>query len=163
MKTKLSLFGVSSLAIGLSLALISTVGTIARADHNENDPSQKLVNESLELNQKVQRSNLRSAVKNSVNRFYIEVVRTTNCTANNGGLRDRSNIDPSTLGTGGGEIGGIGTLDHREDDCQTEKTRLNAAWTPVERYLYDTYFDYYEIYQHYLSNREALHDFLNSN
>ncbi|MBF0312148.1 MAG: hypothetical protein HQK50_06620 [Oligoflexia bacterium] len=141
-----------STAVTLFIALFSV--NFSFADHNNPDGSfdeelaATLQNASEALNYQVQVSSLRVPVKASVAKFASEVSRLRYCsllTPSDDPIRPNLIIQP---------------FDHNSDNCEYTLQKIRSAWMPVERYLYDTYYDYPHIYQRYLQVRQSLYEFL---
>ncbi len=127
----------------------------ALADHQGGgDVVSHLATEAQELDSLVRYSYLRWNVKSAVSSFAIEANRLQSvCRGfSNGG-------EPNGREPNSGEPNSVTEpLDHNGGDqgCDLQLSRTVRAFSPVERYLYDAYYDFNQIYNQYVSVREAL-------
>ncbi|MEK6705114.1 MAG: hypothetical protein AABZ06_04950 [Bdellovibrionota bacterium] len=148
----MKLFGIICLLIMLPVWPL----VIAYADHGDADPSSRLRAEARELNEIVQQSWLRYQVKASVQRFATQAEKAGLCAGGSGGLPGEPG--DNILGNESSEI--IKPLDHSDGNCIYEIQMLRNVWVDVERYLYDTTYDFPHVYRQYVQTRQALRDFL---
>ena len=121
---------VRSMAMIAALALASGP---TFADHSGGGGASNLSVASNNLRNVVMRSTLNYNVKRAVTSFDMEVDRYTQCTQYSFRGLDVTVMDHS----GGGR------------DCDREYDRMERTWYPVDRYLYDTYYDYPYVYRAY--------------
>lgn len=131
----------------LTAALV--LAPVAYADHNDhpNPPSpggsavQRLGSEAESLNSQVQWSSLAWQVKDTVTRFTQEVRELVSC-------------EPG---------GSPSPLDHNDHpgNCRLQTQQVVQAFQPVERYLYDTMYDYPSVYRQYQRTAQAVREVQN--
>ena len=116
-------------------------GSTAFADHQQPGQGQfgGVVTEAGELNNVVQWSNLRPNVKQTVARFANTAAQLGYC-----GDAPLAPVSVELFDHGGGA------------GCANLVNQLRWQWNQVERYLYDTGYDYPQVYQSYLNTRAAL-------
>lgn len=137
--------------------LTMLVGVVAVADHSSPSGSvARLQYETQELLQTVRYVGLNYNVQQAVNRFYYDVERLADCVRFNGGRGVRN-----TSFSKGDHLDGPDFRDHDElvgvpYQCRTNLDMARRSFTPVERYLYDTSYDYPQVYRSYMETREAL-------
>jgi len=140
----------------VSLIFIASIGA-ASADHGSQNPAGHLRGETQELNSVVQRSWLNYNVKSAVQRFAMQANRAAaNCGGGFGG--NFAEATEQLIADHAGEI--TNPLDHNEGNCGYEAQTLRNVWSEVERYLYDTTYDFPQVYSQYVETRQALYDFL---
>ena len=129
----------------MHLAVLGLVfAASAFADHTGGSID-ALVSASRNLNQTVNYSYLRYHVKSAVYGFSNEVEQLDRCADGRGFERP--------------ELMDHGTNDHTggvPPQCQYQLNRVRASFSQVERYLYDTYYDFPQVYQAYQYTRSAL-------
>lgn len=124
----------------LWIGLVIFTGTAAKADHDSPMGSVGLLlYESQHLNQEVRYSSLAYHVKDAVARFSQDVDYLAECVRHN-----VSNI-----------------LDHLDEPgcpsrCYSYLDRTRQSFYSVDRYLYDTYYDYPHVYHAYTDTKRAL-------
>ena len=125
------------------------VGGVAFADHNHGQEGySRVINEVSNLNNLVQSSWLQSGIKQTVSRFHASVHQLDMCGGN------QFQFNPAF------EL--IAPMDHGGDsggyDCQNLINRLRWQWREVDRYLYDTNYDFPNVHQAYHETKDALVD-----
>jgi len=148
---------------GLTLMIFTILmamrGEIASADHTSPTGSvSRLVYESQELVQTVRYVGLNYNVQQSVDRFNYDVLRLSDCIRFYG---NRGLVGESSL-TSGDHLEAPDMRDHTENPGVPSQCRMNLdvarrSFAQVERYLYDTNYDYPQVYRSYLETREALY------
>ena len=154
----------STLVLLLTLAAAFGAAS-ASAEHNPGYPGnpgypapggsavQQLYSEASRLNSQVQYSYLNTNVKVTVSRFANEVASLANgCrpwgvaveSANDGSIDVEDHGNPSYPPYPGGS-------------CAYQRDRVLQSWSQVERYLYDTYYDFPAVYDQYLRTRSAVY------
>jgi hypothetical protein len=130
----------------IPLAILFTCShlTTAFANH-DGDGVSRLRYDAQQLNYQVQSSYLRSSVKAAVIQFVTEVDRLSNCLSTESPLAETIHV-----------------MDHHDGDANYgyQLQRVQNAWAPVERYLYDSYSDEPRIYQLYQQTRQDLYELL---
>lgn len=127
-------------AIALSLFALSFVTPTAQADHGMPvGSSGYVVYETRELNDLVQRSWLRYHVKSAVSRFAWDVEQLGRCV----------------------QAGRPIFNDHLEDPgvphfCRHQLNQARRSFSSVDRYLWDTHYDFPRIYRVYANVRNGL-------
>jgi|SRR3990167_5063986 len=131
------------LAVTALLLGLMGVGSVAKAEHNNpGESAVELYSEAYQLDSLVRNSSLRYHVKDAVSAFARSVYQLYSCS--NGGYSPE-NKDHSDLPGG---------------NCLYLRQTLQSAWSPVDRYLNDTYYDYSYIYQQYSRTHEALQEWM---
>lgn len=124
------------------------------------DGYSSLSNATNRLNSLVQYSSLHCHVKGAVNNFTYAVDNYMRC-ANRGnygyGSDNLSNIVGGTIGLIGAIGGAVSTFDHgRNGDCYGARNRMQYAFRSVSNYLYDTSWDYPQVYRAYQRTANAM-------
>ncbi len=110
--------------------------TSALADHTLPSGSiARLKRDTYDLGRAVQYSTIAYQVKSAFSRFSYDVSRFISCVQQRPQERDHDLIPSS---------------------CEYDLDRLHSSWYPVERYLYDTNYDYPNVYYRYLSVRRDM-------
>ena len=148
----MKLYRIVGLSVMLSVLVSMASLVTAYADHSDDNPGSRLRAEAQELNVIVQQSWLRYQVKASVQRFAMQAERAGMCAGGSGEPVDRI--------MGGEPDGIIKPLDHGDGNCIYEIQMLRNVWIDVERYLYDTTYDFPQVYRQYIQTRRAVRDFL---
>ncbi len=113
-------------------------GSLAFANHGSpQDPLNELLAQSQALNNAVQVSTLRYAVKTVVLQFNTDVSALHQCN----GEEVSKTLD---------------LLSHHDPDCSTELQKVQTSWQLVDQYLYDTMNDFPTVYLHYTDTKQAL-------
>lgn len=116
--------------------LVFLYGTLALADHTLPSGSlARLARDTYSLDSSVRYSSLRYEVKMAVSRFAYDVERFIRCTQNGPITRDHDLIPES---------------------CEYDLHQVQRSFYPVDRYLYDTYYDYPHVYRNYVSVRNDM-------
>ena len=104
-----------------------------------------------ELNEQVQCSSLRYQVKYAVNFFAQQAARYSAYCGETMGMTQPMNHEGEGI---------IQPLDHNGGgaNCRYELRNVLRSWSLVERYLYDTNYDYPNIYNSYLETRAAVQE-----
>lgn len=127
--------------LSFASTLVLTLSAVsALAEHGEDGSYGTVVYEASRLHDTVQYSALGFRVKQAVARFHSMVHQLENC----GAAPAQPNAVP------------VGTFEHGEDGCAMIASQVRRSWSVVERYLYDTYYDYPQVYAEYLQTRNAL-------
>lgn len=148
----------------LCTAMLFSITT--QADHDDGDWDDnygggrvaRLQRETHELQRVVSNSYLRYNVKQAVNEFAQQVRGLSRCSI-------RFDFNESRLNDSSENLKEVETptpididvkpLDHNED-CQFQIRRVHQSWYEVDRYLYDTYYDYPRVYRQYQEVERAL-------
>ncbi len=143
----------------LNVAILSLLFALpAFADHGDGGGVARLHEDTHRLESIVQNSYLRYRVKLAVRRLTSEVSALFKCS----GSDEPGGDEPGGPGGGGGEPGGpvhlSGTWDHVDPtgSCEAIEQRVRQAWYPVDRYLYDSYYDLPQVYQAYVQVRQDM-------
>lgn len=124
-----------SVLLAIALA-VSSIGSVAIADHTLPAGSlARLQRDTYDLDRSVQYSTISYNVKRAVSRFAYDVNRFVACT----GQREQRDHDLIP------------------EHCEYVLDQVHYSWYPVERYLYDTNYDYPYIYYRYLNVRSDMH------
>ena len=150
-----------NLALGtLLLAMPVTV----YAHHSGSEAITRLHDDTNRLESVVQTSWLRYRVKSAVHRLSNEVSAYFQCSA----TEEPGDDEPGGTGPGGDEPGGTGpgpvganpsvsTRDHTDPvDCESKEQQVRRAWSIVNRYLYDSYYDLPQVYEAYVQVRQDI-------
>jgi hypothetical protein len=123
----------------LSLAALACLCLLplTASAHHEGDPIGALIDQTSALNLAVQQSWLSPNVKSAVQHFAGDINLIEGC-----------EMLPSPVS------------DHQGPSCRDEVQHVQAAWYRVQRYLYDTNFDFPHVYQHYLNTQYAVQNAL---
>ncbi len=126
--------------------------TLALADHQGGDPTDRLATEAQELNSIVSWSSLRYNVKMSVSSFTGAAQQLASCRDGN------PNNEPNSEKVESSEPSSHSIEDHGGggNNCSYQLLRTLSSFSPVDRYLSDTYYDYPQVYQQYLQVRDAV-------
>lgn len=129
-----------TLLLGLTALLLALPAGIARADHEVPGGSiGRLHNDAHQLENVVRYSYLRYQVKQAVFRFVSDVSRLFVCTSGDEPRNDHN--------------------DHIGSGCSYALDNVGRSWYPVDRYLYDTYYDLPQVYYSYTRVRDDLRVF----
>ena len=138
---------VQSLGLSLFAAVSMLTATTAIADHGGGGPYVSVSYEARQLNNVTQWSSLRPNVKQTVSRFAYTANELGNCDFDEPGrhlLVLANSVEPN---------------DHTGDPrCQGLMNQLHWQWHQVEHFLYDTNYDYPQVYQAYIRTRDALNN-----
>lgn len=122
------------------IGLLFAMSGVAMADHNDGGRYDNVRDRAYELNQVVQWSGLRWHVREAVSRLVQSTSQ----------LDDRyiAPIQPAS----------VHRFDHNEGGGSNSYViqQIRSEWYQVERYLYDTNYDYPQVYQSYRRLRHAL-------
>jgi hypothetical protein len=132
-----------------SLVLFSTfVSVSAFANHNGGggSPTDTLLQEANELNQIVSYSTLRWPVKSAVQSFDSAAQQLATCDDDDNGQGANATLHEPIEEP----------MHHNGDSCSFQLQNVLNTWSQVDRYLYDTNFDYPQVYNQYLSTRQAV-------
>lgn len=111
-----------------SLLFISLLCGVAKADHTlPVGAMDRLVQDTRSLYNSVMYSSLHSGVKQSVYYFRYDVENLLHC------MRDSQNRDHTLI----------------PEHCEHYVDRVHYSWYQVDRYLWDTGFDYPQVYYYY--------------
>ncbi len=114
------------------LALVCSVLPLSAFAHHDGDPIGELMEEAATLDSVVQSSWIRPNVKYAVSHFVQDISPLDDC----------SGLSP--------------VADHQGPSCRGEVAHVQMAWRRVGRYLYDTNFDFPQVYNQYLRTQTAL-------
>ena len=124
-----------SLSIALGFAILMSA-FVAKADHTL--PAGSLAHlrrDTYDLDREVQYSTLNYQVRRTVSVFAYDVSRFLSCVGARAVSRDHDVIPAQ---------------------CEYALDRVHSSWYPVERYLYDTDYDYPQVYYRYLAVRRDI-------
>jgi len=122
------------------LCFVAFQGMFSYADHElPAGTVERLERDTRDLNYAVSYSTLRYAVKQAVARFAYDVDRFVDCVHGGPHITDDHDLIPG--------------------NCEFDLHHVRRSWYPVERYLYDTYYDYPQVYRRYLRVRDDLRMF----
>jgi len=120
------------------LLIAIALSGVSFADHTvPGGTCHRLYQDTARLEQNVRYSSLRWNVKDAVFRFYYAVERFTRCV---GPHREGETRDHDTI----------------PESCEWAMRDLHSTWYPVDRYLWDTYYDYPYVYQSYTRVRDDM-------
>lgn len=123
----------------------------AIADHEGPGSLTTLLVEVHNLKQIVDYSPLRYAVKQAVVRFMLDAEGIDRCIDGVGFPHDSADDSVADDHVTDDHQGGV------PDRCRYQLDVARSSFHPVERYLYDTSFDFPQVYQAYLRTRAALY------
>lgn len=136
-----------------SFALMALGSGFAMAEHGDGETGiARLRSEAQSLNQVVYYSYINPRVKSEVRQF-TQAVESLNFCETRGGRGGRGFVPNSE---------GMVPMDHGDNprDCFLEIQRVQYTWETVDRRLYDTRYDFPQIYFQYLETSEAYYGFL---
>jgi hypothetical protein len=124
----------------LAVACLCLLPLTARAHHN-GDPIGQLLEEAAQLNAIVQQSYLSPNVQDAVEHFVGDISLIEDCEMN-----------PAPV---------PGFQGYPAQSCRGEVQHVLGAWNRVQRYLYDTTYDFPQVYQQYRNTQFALRNAIN--
>lgn len=124
------------------VGLMFAMSGVAMADHNDGGRYGNVRNRAYELNQVVQWSGLRWNVQNAVSRLAQSTSQ----------LDDRFMVPTQPM-----QPASLNRFDHNDGGSNNYVIQqIRSEWYEVERYLYDTNYDYPQVYRAYRNLRHAL-------